>query len=414
MRIVYLNPCGELGGAETSLREVLAGVRSAEPSWELSLVLGEDGPLAGIARELGVEVIVAPFPRQLSRLGDAGGGAFAQMRSLLRAAPGTAKYARGLARLLGKLQPHVVHTNGFKMHLLGASSTPREAALVWHIHDYVSARRVVSRLLRLVSSKCRAAIANSHSVAADLKSLMPRLDVVPIYNAVDFERFSPDGARLDLDALAGLPPAAAGAIRVGLVGTFARWKGHKVFLQALARLSGPDSIRGYIIGGPIYQTAGSQWSMTELREEAARLGLTGHVGFTGFVADTAAAMRSLDIVVHASTKPEPFGMVIVEGMASGKAVLAASAGGASELFTDGVDALGHVPGDAAMLSERIALLASDDELRRRLGREGRRTAQRVYHRRRLVGELLGLYARFFDGGLRSPAETASANAVVGD
>jgi glycosyltransferase involved in cell wall biosynthesis len=138
------------------------------------------------------------------------------------------------------------------------------------------------------------------------------------------------------------------------------------------------------------------------------------VGFTGFVADTAAAMRSLDIVVHASTKPEPFGMVIVEGMASGKAVLAASAGGASELFTDGVDALGHVPGDAAMLSERIALLASDDELRRRLGREGRRTAQRVYHRRRLVGELLGLYARFFDGGLRSPAETASANAVVGD
>ena len=46
MRIVYLNPSGTLGGAETSLRELLANVRVAEPSWELWLVLGEDGPLA--------------------------------------------------------------------------------------------------------------------------------------------------------------------------------------------------------------------------------------------------------------------------------------------------------------------------------------------------------------------------------
>ena len=57
-----------------------------------------------------------------------------------------------------------------------------------------------------------------------------------IYNSVDLERFNPPGPRADLDALAGLPPLAAAGIRIGLVGTFARWKGHGVFLDALARL----------------------------------------------------------------------------------------------------------------------------------------------------------------------------------
>ena len=59
------------------------------------------------------------------------------------------------------------------------------------------------------------------------------------------------------------------------------------------------------------------------------------VGFTGHVADVPAALRSLDIVVHASTAPEPFGMVIAEGMASRRAVVAARGGGAAELFEDG-------------------------------------------------------------------------------
>ena len=89
------------------------------------------------------------------------------------------------------------------------------------------------------------------------------LRIVPIYNAIDLERFSPAGDRLDLDAKAGLAPPAPGTVRVGLIATFARWKGHKVFLEALARVSPDVPIRGYIIGGPIYQTDGSQWSALE-------------------------------------------------------------------------------------------------------------------------------------------------------
>jgi glycosyltransferase involved in cell wall biosynthesis len=393
MRIAYLNPCGKLGGAETSLRELLASVRAAEPSWELQLVLGEDGPLADIGRDLGCNVIVLPFPPALARIGDTAGGRVAILLRLLRVAPGTLAYSRDLAACLREIKPDIIHTNGLKMHLLAAWIRPRGTPLVWHIHDYVGKRRLMSKLLKRSQKACTIAVANSESVASDLKALLPGLKVTPIHNAVNLRRFSPAGKSVDLDALSGLPTALPATVRVGLVGTFARWKGHEVFIQALARLAADMPVRGYIIGGPIYQTDGSQWSQLELKQEAERCGLSGKLGFTGFLEDTAAAMRSLDIIVHASTSPEPFGMVIIEAMACGKAVIASQAGGATELFVDGENAVAHPPGDAAILAKHISRLASDPDLRARLGAAGRATAQRLWNGQRLAKELLAVYAR---------------------
>jgi len=391
MRIVYLNPCGQMGGAETSLRELLAGIRAAEPDWQLCLVLGEDGPLAEIVEKLGVQVIVAPFPQALARLGDARRGAFALGWSLLTAVFSTALYARRLAARLRAIQPDVIHTNGFKMHLLGIWTRPRGTSVVWHIHDYVSSRPLMGRLLRHHSQSCTAAIANSHSVAADLSTLMPGLKVLTIYNAVDLARFGPAGSTVDLDALAGLSPAPAGTVRVGLVATFARWKGHKVFLRALSELSGNTPIRGYVIGGPIYQTTGSQYGLAELEEERNRLGLTDRVGFTGFLNDTAGAIRSLDIVVHASTEPEPFGMVIIEAMASAKPLIASRAGGAAELFDEEHTGLGHAAGDATGLARQIERLAADPALGARLGEAARAAAEQSFRLDRMAGEAIRLY-----------------------
>ena len=391
MRIVYLNPCARWGGAETSLQQFLASLRKAEPSWELWLVLGEDGPFAGAARALGVRVMVEPIPGSLRRLGDSGGGK-APWR-MLGAALASATYARRLASRLAEIRPAIIHSNGFKMHVLGAWARPRGARLVWHIHDYVSSRPMMSRLLRFFGKACDLAVANSESVAADVGRVLGGTPVMRIYNAVDTERFSPNGKKLDLDALSGLAPADPETVRVGLVATFARWKGHKVFLDALARLAPQLNVRAYVIGGPIYQTEGSQWTMEELRQEVDRLALTGRVGFTGFLEDTPAAMRSLDIVVHASTEPEPFGMVIIEAMACGRAVVASRAGGAGELLAGNERALSHEPGDAAGLAREISRLADDDNLRRRLAEAGRSAAERMFDSKRLAKELVAAYAR---------------------
>ncbi|MBA3242728.1 MAG: glycosyltransferase family 4 protein, partial [Acidobacteria bacterium] len=411
MKIVFLSSTGQLGGAENVLLDALASLREARPAWTLHLIVASEGPLVGRALSLGVGAEVLAFPPALARLGDAGAGgnaghtvSRAQLaRRLSSSLPSVAGYIRALSRVLSRLGPEVVHTNGFKMHALGAWARPRGASVVWHVHDYVSSRPLAARLLSASARRCDLVIANSESVASDVRAVTGgRLEVRTIANAVNLERFAPEGEMLDLDALAGLPSPEPDTVRVGLVATLARWKGHDTFLRALALLPRDSRVRGYVTGDALYQTEGSQYGLEELRRLAAELGVSGRVGFTGYVADAAAAMRSLDVVVHASTAPEPFGLVIAEAMACGRALIASEAGGALELFSTGENALGHAPGDAEGLASRIAQLARDAPLRAALGRAGRATAVRRFDRARLASELIPVYEelRKADFGLR--------------
>ena len=397
MRILFLNPTGQIGGAETSLLTLMAGLRKLDPSWELTLITGEEGPLSARAVTLGIKAEVVPFPRSLTGAGDSGFGGpmwkrTADRAAMLRAGFESCGYARRLSAAIRRIQPGVIHTNGFKMHLLGSWSAPRKMPIVFHIHDYVSTRALAGRLLRASVKRRAALVANSNSVAADVAKTIPgAARIVPIYNAVDAAHFTPQGKEMDLDAACGLPPVPPGTIRVGLIATFARWKGHLTFLRALSLLPEHTRVRGYIIGGPIYRTGGSQYSFTEIRNEAERLGIAQRVGFTGIVEDPAEAIRALDVVVHASTSPEPFGMVIAEAMACGKALIASNAGGAAEIFEDGVTALGHAPGDALTLAGQIGRLIRDGELRGRLGANARNAAENRFSPGRMSDRFSALY-----------------------
>jgi glycosyltransferase involved in cell wall biosynthesis len=148
----------------------------------------------------------------------------------------------------------------------------------------------------------------------------------------------------------------------------------------------------------VYQTRGSQYSTAELRALASQLGLADRVGFTGFVDDVAAAMRALDIVVHASTQPEPFGLSIIEAMAVGRPVIASRAGGAAEIVEASGGAVFHSPGDAADLANRIAQLAGDSAKRQCLGRAGRAATERLFARPRLAQQLIPIYERVASAG----------------
>jgi glycosyltransferase involved in cell wall biosynthesis len=400
MKLLYLSACGQLGGAENSLLDILTSIRAAKPDWSLSIIASEDGPLVSQSNALGVQATVIPFPTALARLGDAGlGGPADHERSvwsllagLLTAAPAAFAYVRKLRRVVREFAPDVIHTNGFKMHVLGAWAGPPRVPIVWHIHDYVSARPVMARLLRHYTKRCALAVANSKSVAADVRAVCGKpLTVKTIYNGIDLKNFSPTGPVLDLDSISGLPRANGETVRVGMLATLARWKGHETFLRAMALIPPDLPVRGYVAGGALYQTNGSQHSLAELKQLAEQLGVSHRVGFTGFVDRAAAAMRALDIVVHASTQPEPFGLVIVEGMACGRAVIASDGGGVTELITAETDALSHPPGDAQTLADCIARLATDSLLRTKLGKAGRITAEHRFDRARLANQLIPLY-----------------------
>ena len=402
MRLVFLSPSGELGGAEIALLDILAVVHQARPDWTLAVIAGARGPLLAKAAAY-ADASAMPFPAALARLGEWGarGSLASRIRlgaGLLAASAPAIGYTRRLRKRLRQLNPDIIHSNGLKMHLLGARARPRQTNLVWHLHDYPGAKGLTAQLLTSQVHGCNAVLANSRSVADAARAAFgAAAPVHTIYNAVDLERFHPDGPRADLDMLAGRPPLGSGGIRVGLVATFAKWKGHAVFLDALARLRDVPNVRGYVVGGPIYATAGSQFSAEQLRAQADTLGLGDRVAFTGEVDDVPAVMRALDVVVHASTEPEPFGLVIAEAMACGRPLVVSRAGGAAEIAEEG--AAFHAPGNSAELADRLRELAGDPVKRARLGAAGREAAVRLFSRCRLRDALMPVYDSLA-GGIR--------------
>lgn len=399
VNLLFLNPVGVLGGAERILLDLLAVLREIRPAWNLHLIVGTDGPLREEARALGVSTRIVPLPATLMRLGDSGLARSERGRTmrtlkqatrtlaLLGAMPG---YLRRLRRAVAEVRPALIHSNGIKSHLVAGYAAPRGVPVTWHIHDFLAARVLVGKVLRRVARPPTLAIAISEAVRRDTQSVLPRIRVETVYNGIDTKAFTPEGATLDLAALAGLPPTPEGTLRVGLIGTYARWKGQDVLIDAAARLAGRP-LRWYIIGGPLYETAGSQFRESELRERIRERGLESHVGLVPFQRQPPPVYRSLDLVVHASTKPEPFGRTIVESMASCRPTLVANAGGAAELFTHDVDAVGVAPGDPTALADAIATLATDPARRVRLGEAARNSVVTRFSRTVMGARIATIY-----------------------
>lgn len=396
MRVLFLNPLGGLGGAERSLLDLLVSLRASDIRIEPKLLLMGDGELVRRVRELGVEVEVLPMPPALAGLGEsraeaAGRGRYAG--ELARGALALLPYLAHFRRAVRRARPDVLHTNGMKAHLAARLAVP-ELPTVVHVRDFASTRPLTRHLLLLHRRRAIFA-ANSRAVEADLLGIAPSAVTRVIYNAIDLEAFAPgpsDPARLA--ALAGLPPPAPGSLVIGMVATYAWWKGHRTFLAAAARVRELTSVplRFYVVGGPIYGAAGAQITPPELQALIRGAGLDGVVGLVPFQADIAEAYRAMDIVVHPSERPEPFGRVIVEAMALGKPVVVARAGGALELFEEAETGLGFTPRDAADCARALCVLVESASLRERLGRNAHAVAHARFNRDRLAGEAFALYA----------------------
>ena len=395
--VAVLASSGELGGAERIALDLLIGLRESRPRWAVHLIVPADGAFGRRAREAGVPVTVVPWSAGVARLGDAmspQAGWVRFLRRLFAAVPGAAADALRLRRVLKRLNPSLVHAHGFKMQVLGMWTRPWQTPLVLHLHDYVGTRPVMSRLMALRPPGPTSAIAISRSVLEDARRVLgSRMPIEVIHNGVDPDEWSPAGPRLDLDAASGLGAAPPHTVRIGLVATMARWKGHAVFLRALAMLPQDLPFRGYVIGGAIYQTAASQHSVDELRSICEQLGIRDRVGFTGFLQEPVTAFRALDIVVHASVRPEPFGRVIVEGMSTGTAVVARASGGAAELFESESEAVGCMTDNPGELANALGRLVRDADLRRKLGERGRLRVQRDFSRARMTANVAAVYER---------------------
>jgi glycosyltransferase involved in cell wall biosynthesis len=180
-----------------------------------------------------------------------------------------------------------------------------------------------------------------------------------------------------------------GALRVGILGRIAPWKGQDVFVEAFARAFPDGGATAVVAGAPLF---GEDEYDQLLRERVTALRIGDRVEFAGFVDDVPGLLAGLDVLVHASVIPEPHGQVVVEGMAAGLAVIASAAGGPAEIVTDGSDGLLVAPGDGEALAGALRRLAEDPALRERLGAAARRRAA-DFDPDRVVPVIHDVYAR---------------------
>jgi glycosyltransferase involved in cell wall biosynthesis len=406
MRVVFVNPVSKLGGGELNLLDIIIALGTHAPEIERHLILmADDGPLAQRAREHGVTVHLLPVPRSFAEAGDSAlrqKGKLSRMLSMaqfaVRSGPAMKRYTGRLRRLIDDLQPTILHTNGMKAHLVVGLTRQKQGKVIWQVQDFPGSRPLMAKVLRRISSSAARAIGITKAVADDLRRVVPNFPVDVVLSGIDVDVFTPgpgDGARLD--SLAGLPEPPPGTLRVGLVAAYARWKGQDLFIDAASRLPRDLPARYYVIGGPIYDTKGSQFSVEELRERARELQMEDRIAFVPFQPDTAWMFRTLDVMVHASTQPEPFGRTIAEAMACGRPVIISNSGGAAELFEEGVDGLGFETGSVESLQNAMQRMITDSSLRERLATAARASAVRRFERSRLGPETAAVYQRALGG-----------------
>jgi glycosyltransferase involved in cell wall biosynthesis len=137
-----------------------------------------------------------------------------------------------------------------------------------------------------------------------------------------------------------------------------------------------------------------------LRQMVEKAGLAGVVRWTGFRPDVARLMSACDVIVHASVQPEPLGVIIMEAMASGAAVVCTRGGGTEEMVTDGATGVVVAPDHPTELAAAVAdLLASPDRRARMGALAAQDAARRFTHDARVAR---------FDSLIRAAARRAEA------
>jgi len=375
-RVVILDHVARLSGGEIALLRLLGHLEGVEPH----VILGEDGPLAARLQQAGISVEVLPLDpaaRDLRRnAARAGGVPFGTALQTLR-------YTLRLARRLRRISPDLVHTNSLKAGVYGAAAARLAGVpVVWHLRDRIAEdylpRSATLVLRRLVPRLAAGVVANSQ---ATLDTLGPRMAARSwvIADSVELSPLSPG--------------AAAPGTVFGMLGRVAPWKGQDLFLRAFAAAFADGEERAVIIGTAMFGEEDYERSLPRLAQE---LGIAERVEFRGFREDIWRELASLDVLVHASLIPEPFGQVVLEGMAAGLPVLAPDEGGPAEVIEDGRTGVLFAGRDAHALASAMQALAADEGRRRSLGAAARE-ALAAYRPQAVAERLEQAYEQILSG-----------------
>ena len=306
-----------------------------------------------------------------------------RLASLLDVLVVTIPYAWRLYRWAKKRKIKLIHqNNGFDLGSLLLSRILRVPLVA-----YQRGEEWNSPAVRWLARGVRHYIANSATTLASLTSLGIRSQRVSlIYPPLDLGEF--DNRRPPVLSRSGFGLDTS-ALCFAIVGILVPWKGQIVFLKAARRvLDRVPNARAVIVGGAPHD--GKSY-VDELKSLACDLGIADRVIFTGFRADVPEILKLVDVVVHASISPEPFGRVIVEAMAMRRPVVASRAGGPLEIIEDNRNGFLVPPGDHEALASRIIELLEDRALSARIAEAAYRDVESRFSAEKHAREVQQVY-----------------------
>lgn len=247
------------------------------------------------------------------------------------------------ARLAGL--PLVLHARGFH-----ADSSINRLVLKWLDHCIPVSTAVKDELLRLGLPESRCTV---------------------IPEGLELGQFQPRPPSPALCAELGLEP---GDPVITLVGGLIDWKGQDILLQAAPQLFARYPRARILLVGSAYGR--NDLFAREIARQVAAPDMAGRVALLGGRSDVPDILALSSVVVHASTKPEPFGRTFLEGMAVGRPVVAAAEGGPLDVITDGHDGLLIAPRDPDLLANAILRILDNPDWAAGMARNAAETAQR--------------------------------------
>jgi glycosyltransferase involved in cell wall biosynthesis len=295
-----------------------------------------------------------------------------------------------LRRLISEKRVKLVHTNIRVGHdregIVAAWLTGRPC--VCHVRQFEHLGWFDRRLAALASRfiYISAAVQRSH-----LESGVPCQKGLVVYNGLDVPTFVRALDRAKGRKSFNLSPED---LAVGIVGRLDVWKGQEIFLRAMAQVKDVvPQAKGIIVGEVAAENPGYLNVLQTLRDE---LALADRVVFSGFRMDVPVVMSALDILVLASTSPEPFGRVLIEAMAAGKPVVATDSGAAREIIEHGVQGLLVPPGEVEAMARAIIHLLTHRDAASLMGQKGQDTVRVRFGMQQYRDGVQGVYRELLD------------------
>jgi len=307
--------------------------------------------------------------------------------------------SRALGRALAQGGFDAVFSNMPKAHLYTAIPARRHGvAALWCQAGLPEHPHWMDRLACALPAD--AVIALSRDAVKAQQRLNAGCPVHMLHPGVDLARYTVR-SDTELRRAAGVPTDAP---LISLVGRLQPWKGQREFLRAAALVArSHPTARFAIVGGAILGWEGDY--PHELKRLAVSLGIDEQVIFTGHTEDVPRWLAASDIVVNASD-PEPFGLVVIEAMAAGCAVVALATGGPRDIIEDGrtgVLCRGRSPEELAAPIDR---LIENPMLRVGIGAAARERIARHFSRERTAESFARIVRRAVDSRA-SPRRSAN-------